>query len=197
MEYTGQSQKNTLIAVILIIGLIGMYNWFVRPQARYIAVAKEYQQTVDDMKKTSIAMSKKQKISRESLRDFLQQLNDQKQGLFTEKQAKEFLANLQSIAEQTGCMVLEVRHKPVKPVFLEDSNSIDIDRHEASMRLMGGYENIVGFLNLLQGRPTRVWIDKISLDMRSPTSTYLTCDAVLSIYTLDIKEIQSDVDSKK
>jgi hypothetical protein len=65
------------------------------------------------------------------------------------------------------------------------------------MSLLGRYENIVEFLNTIQSRTAKVWVDSITIGMRDAASSCLACDITLSIYTLNIKEIQSNVNAKK
>ncbi len=199
MKNIGQSKSNTLVAAILAIFIIAMYNWFVMPQTRYLAAAQKYRDTVESMKKISIAMNRKQRISSGNLAKLVQQFELQKQDLFNAGQAKDFLASLQSVAEKSGCVVVNLKHSPVKEVAVKDNSSVGIHfyQNQVNMRFLGRYENIIGFLNTIQNRTTKVWIDSINLRMKDITSSYLTCDTTLSIYTLDIKEIQNNVDSKK
>ena len=184
---------------ILAIFIVAMYNWFVTPQTRYLAIAQKYKDTVDSMKKSSIIMSKDQKLNREKLDEREQQFERQKQNLFDVNQAKDFLANLQSVAEKSGCAVVNLKRSPVKEIAVKDNNSVSVHfyQNQVNTRFLGRYENIVEFLNTIQNRTTKVWIDSINISMKDITSSYLTCDTTLSIYALDIKEIQKDVDSKK
>ncbi|OHB59078.1 MAG: hypothetical protein A2173_08260 [Planctomycetes bacterium RBG_13_44_8b] len=199
MRYVVQSKRNALIAVILVILIIAMYNWFVTPQTRYLAAAQYYKDTVESMKKTSIAMSRAQKLDKKKLEDRVQQFEQQRQILFDANEAKDFLANLQSAAEKSGCAVVNLKHSPVKQIAVKDSNSVSIRFHQnqVNMRFVGRYENIIEFLNTIQDRMARVWLDSVNISMSNIMSSALTCDITVSIYTLDIKEIQANVDSKK
>jgi Tfp pilus assembly protein PilO len=199
MKYAGQSKRNALIIAILAIAAVAIYNWFVTPQTRYLAAAQKYKETVDSMKQASIIMSKNQKLNRKELDEHTQQFEQQKQDLFDVNEAKDFLANLQSAAEKSDCTVANLKHSSVREIAVKDSNSVSVYfyQNQVNMRFLGRYENIIEFLNTIQNRTAKVWIDSINISMKNITSNYLTCDTVLSIYTMDIKEIQNNVDSKK
>lgn len=199
MNYAGQSKRNALVAALLAILVVAAYNWFVTPQTRYLAAAQQYKDTVEEMKKASITMSKNQKLNKKKLADYEQQFEQQKQILFDANEAKDFLANLQAEAEKSGCAVANLKHSPVKETVINDSNSFNVCfyKNQVDMRFIGRYESIIAFLNTIQNRTPRVWLDSISVSMKNVTSSDLTCDIALSIYTMDIKEIQENVESKK
>ena len=50
-------------------------------------------------------------------------------------------------------------------------------------------KDIVKFLDSLQNRKEKVWIDMINLRLKDQTTGFLVCDLSLSIYTLKVKEI--------
>ena len=191
MQYTNQSKRNIPVIALLAIFIVAMYNWFVTPQTRFLASAREFKRTVEAMKRASIVMSKTQKLSRKKLRECTEKFEQQKQSLFDADQTKDFLANLQSVAEESGCVVLNLKHLPVKETVIEDNNSVSIHfyRNQVNTRLLARYENIVGFLNTLQNRTAKVWIDSINISMKDVTGSYLICDTTLSIHKLDVKEI--------
>jgi Tfp pilus assembly protein PilO len=197
MQYIDQSKKNVLIMVMLVISIVAMYNWFITPQTRYLAAAQKYREATGSVEKTVLLISSQVKTQRKELAGVLQQFELQKQNLFDTDRAKDFLANLQSVAEKNGCMVVNIKHSPAAEVPVKDNNSIDIELYQVSIKLSGGYENIVEFLNTIQSGMSKVWIESVDIGMKDVTSGYLTCNITLSVYALKIKEIQGNVDAKK
>jgi hypothetical protein len=65
------------------------------------------------------------------------------------------------------------------------------------MTFLGSYENIVKFLNTLQNRPVKVWVDEINVSSKPSTNGHLSCEITLSIFTLKVKENTSNVNNKK
>jgi hypothetical protein len=66
-----------------------------------------------------------------------------------------------------------------------------------NLTVSGQYRDIVKFLDSLQNRKEKVWIDMINLRLKDQTTGSLACDLSVSIYTLKIKEIMSDVKIEK
>jgi hypothetical protein len=196
-KYPVWLKQNTFAAAILLIGVIAMYNWFISPNTKYLAAAQEYRKMMDSTEKQGKIILSELELHRKKLDNLTQEFEQQKQGFFDVDQAKSFLSGLQSESEKNGCPVTNLQFRPMANIAVKDSNSIDIGQHRIIMTILGNYENIVKFLNTLQNRPAKVWIDEINIGTKQSPSGFLSCDITLSIFTLKVKENTNNVNNKQ
>ena len=196
-KHSDCSKRNILAAAILLIGFAAIYNWFISPQTRYLAAAQKYRGTMDEREKIGRLITTQLKLRQQKLDELTQKFESEKQVFFETSQAKSFLSGIQSIAEMNGCQVVNLKLSPPREIGIKDNNSIDIRQYQADMSLLGGYGNIVKFLNTIQNKTTKVWIDTISVSMKQATNGYLNCNITLSIYTLKVKENAGHVENKQ
>jgi Tfp pilus assembly protein PilO len=197
MKYTDCSKQNTLAIALVIICVVGIYNWFIVPQTRYLAAAQKYQEMVDSREKLGKIMSGQTKFRHQELDKLTRQLEQEKQAFFDANEAKSFLEDIQSIEKKHGCQVLNLKFSPSNQIAVKDNNSIDIYQDRIDMNLMGNYKDIVKFLNIIQSKTARVWVEAMSVSTRQDKTNYLNCNITLNIYTLKIKENASHVENKQ
>jgi hypothetical protein len=196
-KHSDYSKRNMLTVAMLLIGFVAMYNWFIAPQTRYLAAAQKYRNTIDSREKTGKLITTQMKLRRQKLDELTQKFELEKQVFFDIDQAKSFLSGIQSIAETNGCQVVNLKLSPSREISVKDNNSINIHQYQADLNLLGGYGNIVKFLNTIQNKTAKVWIDTISVSMEQATGGYLSCNITLSIYTLKVKENAGHVENKQ
>ena len=195
-KYSEYSKRNILAAAILLIAFVAIYNWFISPQTRYLAAAQKYHETIDSREQTGKLLTAQLKLRQKKLDELTQKFESDKQVFFEVEDAKTFLTGIQSLAETSGCQITNLKLSPQKPIIVKDNESVDINQYQVNMSLLGGYGNIVKFLNTLQNRPAKVWIDTINVSMKQASSGYLNCNMTLSIYTLKVKENTDNVKNK-
>ncbi|MFA5292964.1 MAG: hypothetical protein WC496_08025 [Phycisphaerae bacterium] len=195
LKYPGLSKQNALAVTMLLICVAAMYNWFISPHIQYLAAAQKYQEVMESTEKTSKILSSDLKLRQKKLDELTQQFELQKQGFFDIDQAKIFLSEIQSIAEKSGCLVSNLKLSPARAVPVKNRDSIDIRQYQTEIGLLGNYGNIIKFLNTIQKRNARVWINSIDVGMKHAESGYLGCNITFSIYTLKVKENTSNVDN--
>jgi hypothetical protein len=152
---------------------------------------------MDTSEKIGKLITTQLKLHRQKLDELTQKFESEKQVFFEIDQAKDFLSGIQSIAEINGCQVVNLKLSSPREITIKDNNSIDIQQYQADMSLLGGYGNIVKFLNTIQNKTAKVWIDTINVSMKQATSGYLRCNITLSIYTLKVKENAGHVENKQ
>jgi len=188
LKYPGWSKQNALAVTMLLICVIAMYNWFIAPHTQYLAAAQKYQEIMESAEKTSKIISSDLTLRQKKLNELTQQFELRKQAFFDIDQAKSFLSGLQSVAEKSGCLVSTLKLSPAREVPVNNNNSIDVRQYQTEISLLGNYGNIVKFLNTIQNRNAKVWINSIDVGMKHAESGYLGCDITFSIYTLKVKE---------
>ncbi|MEN6386776.1 MAG: type 4a pilus biogenesis protein PilO [Phycisphaerales bacterium] len=179
-------KRNTTVAAILIIMTIAVYNWFVTPHAKYLMAEEQYQQTMDSVDTKCKILTSRVNVLNKKLENLNKQYEQKKLTFFENQQAKDFLATIQTIAEKNQCTIENIRFMPVNEIAASTSD-LKINKYQSSLKIFGGYTNIVKFLNSIQNRPQTVQFDSIDIEINSETG-YLECSLTLSIYTLKAKE---------
>jgi Tfp pilus assembly protein PilO len=184
-------------AACVLIALVALYNWFAVPHLRYLMAAQRYENTADEIEKISKITNAGIQIGQKKLDEISGQFRQKKQEFFGIEDAKSLLESIQSKAEKNSLFVDSLKFQPPRQITADDGNSIDIRRFQVNLTISGQYQNIVKFLDSLQNRKEKVWIDMINLRLKDQTTGSLVCDLSVSIYTLKIKEIVSDVKIEK
>ncbi len=190
------SKRNVIAAACVPIALVAIYNWFISPQLNYIKAAHKYEYSADMVDKTNKYIDAEIQAGRLRLGRISQEFEQKKQEFFDMESARTFLGGIQSNAEKNKCVVDTLKFQPAQPVA-NNSNYIDVKKYQAVLTISGQYHNIVKLLDSLQNRKQKVWIDSIKLHLKDQMSGLLVCDISLSIYTLNVKEIVSDVNDNK
>jgi hypothetical protein len=196
-KYPVWLKQNAFAVAMLLIGIIAMYNWFISPNTKYLAAAQKYGKMMDSTENQNKIILSELGLRRKKLDNLTQEFEQKKQVFFDIDQAKTFLSGLQSESEKSGCPATNIQFRPLQNIAVKDNNSIDIGQYRIVMTFLGSYGNIVKFLNTLQNRPVKVWVDEINIGTKQSTNGYLSCDITLSIFTLKVKENKSNVKNKQ
>lgn len=191
------SGGNIFAAACVLIAVVALYNWFAAPHLQYLMAAQKYENAADEIEKISKITNAEIQIGRKKLDEISGQFRQKKQEFFGIEDARSFLESIQSKAEKNSLFVDSLKFQPARRITVDDGNSIDIRRFQVNLTVSGQYQDIVKLLDSLQNRKEKVWIDMINLRLKDQTTGSLVCDLSLSIYTLKIKEIASDVKTGK
>jgi hypothetical protein len=190
------SRRNVVAVAFVLISVIAIYNWFVTPHSNYLMAAEKYNIVARDMERTGKMIESELKLKQKKIDEITGQFDSAKQEFFDAETAKTFLAGIQSQAEKNKCFVDTLKFSPAKQIITADANNIDIKEYQVNLGVIGQYADIVMLLDSLQNRQQKVWIDNIKLQLKDPASGYLVCDAVMSFYTLKVKERINNVTQK-
>ena len=197
IKYKNWSKRNIVVAACVPIAMVAMYNWFISPQVQYLMAAQQYEDSAGLAEKTNRIINTQLEISREKLGEVSQQFQQKKQEFFGFEDSRNFLDNIQSNAEKNKCFVDTLKFMPARQIAVSDGNSVDIRQYQVNLTVSGQYPNIIKLLDTMQNRKQKVWIDTITLHLKDQMSGSLVCDLSLSIYTLKVKEIESNVKTEK
>jgi hypothetical protein len=114
--------------------------------------------------------------------------------LFTPRQAKEFFADLQNIAEKAGCTVTSVSLLPDQPgpMIKQGENTLLVVGRSVTLGVLAPYDDIVRLLESLERRDQRVWIDSLGMELFDADAVKLKCSFTITIYTIQNKEAAVD-----
>jgi Tfp pilus assembly protein PilO len=184
-------------AACVLIALVALYNWFAVPHLQYLMAAQKYENAADEIEKISKITNAEIQMGQIKLDEISGQFRQKKQEFFGVEDARSFIESIQSKAEKNSLVVDSLKFQPPRQITTGDGNSIDMRRFQVNLTVSGQYQDIVKFVDSLQNRKEKVWIDMISLRLKDQTTGFLVCDLSLSVYTLKIKEIVSDVKTEK
>jgi Tfp pilus assembly protein PilO len=183
---TNLQKRNATVAAAAAILTIAVYNWFVTPHSQYLMAEQKYRMTIESLETKNKILSSNLKAYSQTLENLRGKYEQHKKLFFDANSAKDFLAGIQTTAENNGCLIQNLRFITPRE-FPQLGNDIIVCQHQVSLKILGGYGNILKFLNTLQNRTQRVCLDSINVDIDSQTGG-LECGLLISIYTLKVKE---------
>ncbi len=184
-------KRNATIAAALFVMAVAVYNWFVTPHTQYLMAEQKYQRTIESLETKNKILNSNLKVHSQTLENLRGKYEQHKQLFFDANSAKEFLAGIQTVAEQNGCMIQNLRFLPQRD-FPQLGSGIAAAQHQTSLKILGGYGNILKFLNTLQNRTQRVTVDSLNIEIDNQTGG-LECDLLISLCTLKVKENTENV----
>ncbi|MDD5134257.1 MAG: hypothetical protein PHP01_02445 [Phycisphaerae bacterium] len=191
------SKKNVVIATLVLIAIVAMYNWFATPYSSYLLAAEKYVNAANEMEKTKKMIDVDLRLKQKKIDELSGKFDLISQDFFTVDEAKSFLESIQAKIEKSGCFVDKLSFSPAKQVSASDGNIPDIEEYRVNLSVIGQYVDIVILLDSLQNRQQKVWVDKLKLKLKDISSGHLVCDVSLSIYTLKVKENANNVSAQK
>lgn len=176
--------RNTVLSGLVIIAFIALYNWLIQPHTGYLCAAQRYEEVSNNIINKNKSLTIDVAGKRKNLKDLDQEFESVCSYLFELEEAKQFLSNIETMAEQTGCHLRSLDFSPLEPkeANASEENGISIISNTAAFSVTGGYSNMVVLINKLQNQPRRVWIDSISIALSPRVG--LTCEITIKFYVI-------------
>ena len=186
------SQQNVIIATLVIIGMIGLYNRVITPHRNYLQAAQKFEAAADNLTKKKQTIANNLKIRKKELAGLEEQLNSGFEMLFESIEAKEFFNNIQAVSEETGCIMYSLTFSQTDSESgINDPNAnIHITTKGAKVTILGGYDNITALMNKLQENSKCVRIESVKIYSDSSFPDYLKCEMSVTIYITSRKEVR-------
>ena len=178
--------RNGISASLIIIAVIAMYRWTIPPQSYYLSSAKSYEYAINDMIEHSKIIKTQVELKKKELQELRENSSQLENVLFTPKEAKEFFSDLEVISVQSGCAVESLNFGAEKTE--SDEKHIGIKIRSAIISVVGVYKDIETFVETLQSRTQKVWIDSIKMENVDETSSSVICDLTITIYQISDKD---------
>lgn len=185
-----RSTRHAVSASLIVIAILAMYNWLVAPHIAYLSVVHGYESVMTKLVNKNKIIGNQVKIKTKKLQELQEKSAQFQSTLFTPDKAREFFSDLQTISEQTGCMVHSINMIKNNPNKKESENSSGIVTKSAVLSVVGLYKDIPRLIQRLQSRSQKVWIDSIKVLTVEYNSDRPRCDI-----TITICEIQDEVDT--
>ena len=187
-----RSQQNVIIATLVIIAAIGLYNRVITPHRNYLQAAQKYEEAADNLAKKKQIITNNLKIRKKKFTDMEEQLNSGFEMLFEPFEAKEFFNNIQAVTKEAGCIMYSLTFTQTDSESgINDPNAnIHITTKGAKLTILGGYDNITALMNKLQENSKCVRIESVKIYSDSSFPDYLKCEMSVTIYITSRKEVR-------
>ena len=183
-----RSSRRVLLAAIGVIAMFGLYRWILWPYSSQLYAAQQHEAALDEniRKADFLDMTlKKKKSELEKMSEKAEQLRNE---LFTVGEARVFFASLATIGSQTGCVIQSVSLPPGQKNNTEQTgDESGIVSRKAIITILGGYNNIVSFLDKVMSWQHKVWVESVSIDIDSKSGK-LKCQTLLTLYCAERME---------
>ena len=187
---SARSSKNVMLAALVLIGMIAVYNWIVVPHANYLIAAQRHKSVIDVLAKKNEIISKDVIVKRKELEELQGELEQVRISLFDPIGAKEFFSDIEDMAEDTDCIIHSLDVSQARSALKADRSKASsyITANRATLSVVGNYRNIVALMSKLQDRLEQVQIDSVSIKLISSNSNQLKCDITITVYVIQNKE---------
>ncbi|MBC8481533.1 MAG: hypothetical protein H8D47_02580 [Planctomycetes bacterium] len=181
---TNFASRNVILSGLVMIAAIALYNWLIQPHVGYLWATERYEQVSNKLINKNKGLTVDVAGKRKTLKDLEREFESVCGYLFELEEAKQFLSNIETMAEQTDCQLRSLDFSPLDPQKangIEESDTSVIS-NTAVLSLTGGYSNIVALINKLQNQQGRVWINSINITLLPRVG--LTCEITIKFYII-------------
>lgn len=181
-----RSSQNSIFIALGLIATVAIYKWMFTPHINCLYAAQRQDSAVSRIVDKNATVAREIEVKTKKLGELSERLAQTEDRLFTPKEAKAFLGNLQKIFEETRCTVHSLnlivdkqRDKKKQP----DSASA-IVANSARLSVSGLYGNIIKMVEGLQNGDSMVSVDSFKMEIIDFGSGRLRCDMTITIYII-------------
>jgi Tfp pilus assembly protein PilO len=182
--------KSAVLAAPAIIALVAMYNWVVAPQVTYLRAVQKYEPVLTRMAKEKTTLQDLVAKRRKELKDLEARLSQLRPALHTPDQAGQLWSDLETMAVQQGCAVMNVSlgtGRPL-PASEQDPESLRVEVINTTVTITGEYDGIMAFIGQLQSQPRKILVTAVGIEQAERDARRLQCRVEVSIYVIYEKE---------
>ena len=183
------SPKNIVLAALVLMGAIAIYNRVVAPHANYLLAAQRYESVANKLIRKNQAIIDNVKIKKKEVEGLEEKLEQMRTNFFEPIEAKEFFSDIEVMSEGANCTISSLDVSQTRSALKAERSGARgyTTANHATLSVVGSYRNIVVLMNKLQGSPRQVWINSVSIKPISDSSEQLKCDISIVIYTTEKK----------
>lgn len=200
-----KNREATVIGVLLLIGIVAIYNWVVSPHVALLVASQRYARAANHRIETAEAISEKVRLKRDELEGLLVERAKWSGGTFDVAGADEFLRSLQMLCREAGCTRVSVSYLQAEELTAPEPESTTDGDDEprptapsllvakgALITVQGGYEDIVTLSDALQSHRTKVWIDRLEMSSLRSSVGQVSGKLRITIHVTSGKEMEQD-----
>lgn len=178
--------RTALLAALVLIGAVAIYNWIVAPHRNYLLAAQRYKSAVGLLERKNQTIRQDLTVKRTKLEELQEKLRQIHLWLFDPAEAENFFTNIRTKSKQAGCIVSLLTLSPGSPASEEKRSKSNhyITKQQAILSVAGSYENIVTLMDKLQDSPKKVCIDSVGINADDMDTVHLECEMTVTIYVI-------------
>ena len=179
--------RRTILAVLVVIAGIAVYNWMVAPHTARLLATMNYGDSLADVAKEKDHLTAAIATQRKKLDGIRGQFAHLQSSLFTTESAKKFFSDLQAITIEEGCALHSLEFQAGDQKSKGTSEVAGKLAKTAALGLTGEYGHIVTLLERLQKRTQKVWME-LEMEAVDDQTTQVKCVITITIYLLPSDE---------
>lgn len=180
------SSRNVMLAALVLIGTIAVYNWIVAPHAGYLLAAQRHRSVISKLTEKNQIINNNVAIKRKKLKELREKFRQVHAALFDPIEAKDFLSDIQAASEEANCTMQSLNFSQTDSALKAKQSKAGshITANRATLSVVGNYRNLVALMNKLQDGLRQVWIDSISIRSIRNNPDQLECDMTVTVYVI-------------
>jgi hypothetical protein len=182
--------KWAVFAAPIVIGTVATYNWIVAPQVTYLRAVQKYEPVIARMAQEKTDLQGQVRGRKRELVNLKDQLNLLRPTLYTPDQAQQLWGDLETMAVQQGCTVINVQLGSSRPLPAgeQEQGSLRVEWVSAAVTVTGDYGGIVAFIGDLQAQTRKIWVSALMIEPTERDARRLQCRIAISINVIYEKE---------
>jgi Tfp pilus assembly protein PilO len=184
-----RSPRRVLLVALVVVAAVGLYRWILAPYSGQLLAAQRYESALDSTIRKADVLGTTLKVKRAKAEELTRESAWLRDRLFTPVEVRDFFASLQTTAQRAGCAIQSVSSVPEQRGGSQNQpeDGSGIVGKKAVVTVIGGYNDIVGFLKELQTAERKVWIESVKLGTGDDVGK-LRCQVVLTLYCVNSLE---------
>jgi len=185
-----RSAKTAMLAALVLIGTVAVYNWIVTPHRNYLMAAQQYESAVGRLGRKNQTIRQNLAVKKSKLEELQEKFRETQLELFDPVEAGRFFTSIQTKSEEAGCIVSLLTFSPGSRATEKKHSKLNyyITKQQAILSVAGGYENIVTLTDKLQDISKKVCIDSVGINTDDQDTVHLECEMTVTIYVIHRKE---------
>jgi Tfp pilus assembly protein PilO len=183
-----RSPGNVFVLASAALVVLVAYFWVLSPHVGYLKASKHRMAVVKKLRQKHDFLTNLVAARQKQMQTLRQKLTDSKvcDSLFAPSEAKSFFNEIQAVAEASKCTVESLNFTTSGLASSEGQpweGGYVVPEH-ANVTVLGGYMGIVEFMNRLQDRLEKVWIDSVRIGPAKDGGGQLQCDFKVTVYVM-------------
>jgi hypothetical protein len=181
-----RSSRTALLAALVAICAVAMYQWILAPFNNSLYAAQRYSDIVEDAVRKDQLLSKSVQAKKRECDQLCLKFEQLKATCFGIGGLRQLLVDMQNIAAETGCAIYSVNVTPDKNTGSrrKKAEHTNILPESAALTVVGQYDGIIQLLKKLREYPKKVWIDSLEVRIFNARTGHLKCDIDITVYTV-------------
>jgi Tfp pilus assembly protein PilO len=177
-----RSHRRVLLVSLVVIAAVAMYRWILSPYTGQLLAAQKYNYALDSAIHKAGVMGTLLEAKKAKIGELTKESDRLRNQLFTPQEVRQFFASLPAAVRQAGCVTQSVSTVPEAQRGSQDDGS-GIVAKKAVVTVIGGYNDIIKFLDGLQTFEHKVWIESVRIDAGGAGK--LKCQVLLTLYCIE------------